>query len=62
MLLPEITITKSGSNLHITWTNGGSLQASPALSGAGLNWQVVDSDGTYDTTTTGAAMFFRVLK
>jgi len=60
--LPQITVSKSGTTLHITWTNGGSLQASPALSGPNLNWQVVDSDGTYDPPITGPAMYFRVLK
>jgi hypothetical protein len=58
---PQITVTKSAGSIHITWTNGGTLQSSPAI-GAAANWQDVNSTGDYTTTTTGAHIFFRVVK
>lgn len=60
---PKITVTRAGNgDLNITWTNGGTLEASPAVAGPAANWQAVDSDGTYTAQPTGSARFFRVRK
>jgi len=56
---PQITVSKASGSIHITWTNGGTLQSSAAL-GTAANWQDVNSTGDYTTTTTGAHLFFRV--
>jgi hypothetical protein len=59
---PTVTVTRQGADLVITWTNGGTLQASPAVAGPAANWQDVDSDGSHTVSPTGAARFFRVRK
>ena len=59
-----LSASHTGNNITVTWTpNTGHLESSPALSGAGLNWQPV-SGGTGGTATipvTGSGMFFRVV-
>lgn len=60
--VPSITITRDGQNITITWSNGGTLEASPEIAAPGVNWQSVDDDGSYTTTATGDHRFFRVRK
>lgn len=57
---PKISVSLNGANLTITWTNGGTLQGATAVAGA--TWSDLDSDGSYTTTVSGGAMFFRVKK
>lgn len=60
---PSISIARAGDgSLNITWTNGGALQASPAIAGAGVDWQTVDSDGAYTVASPTGTMFYRVSK
>jgi hypothetical protein len=56
---PRISVSRSGSEITLTWTGGGSLEASPVI-GTGATWQVVDSDGSYTTSTATGMRFFRV--
>jgi hypothetical protein len=59
---PVITVTRAASgDINITWTNGGTLQATSVL-GPNAAWADVDSDGSFSTTATGAQRFFRVRK
>lgn len=59
---PEITVTRaSNGDLNITWTNGGSLEASAAL-GAEGNWTQVSSSGSHTVQANTPQMFFRVRK
>jgi len=59
--VPQITnISKSGSNVTITWINGGTLEWTAALTGATTQWTSTgDADGSYDETVAGTK-FFRV--
>lgn len=58
---PELTITRGAAGeVVITWTNGGTLQGSSAVTGAA--WTDLDSDGSYTTTASDAAKFFRVVR
>jgi hypothetical protein len=59
---PVISVSRATSGeITITWTNGGTLQASTEL-GPNANWADVDSDGSFTTAPTGAHRFFRVRK
>jgi hypothetical protein len=64
--VPVQTITinapqRVGSNLTITWTPAvGRLLASPALSGAAVDWVQVGTGGSASVPITGTAQFFRV--
>jgi hypothetical protein len=59
----EITsITRSGANVTINWTGGGTLESTTAL-GPGATWTTTgDSDGSYTTAVGTGNMFFRVRK
>lgn len=60
---PVITVSRaSNGNINITWTNGGTLQASPEVAGAGANWTDVNSTGSYSTAPSAQRQFFRVRK
>jgi hypothetical protein len=51
-----------GNNITISWTPSvGHLQASPALSGSGVNWQTVGSGGSVTLPISASGMFFRVV-
>ncbi|HEY6226422.1 MAG TPA: Ig-like domain-containing protein, partial [Verrucomicrobiae bacterium] len=58
---PQITVTASGGNINITWTNGGTLEWTSALA-PGATWTSTnDSDGSYSEPVNTAQMkFFRV--
>jgi hypothetical protein len=54
-----LTISRSGSQITITWRNAGTLQSSPAVTGP---WTPTgNSSGTY-TETIEATRFFRVVR
>ena len=55
---PTLRITRSGANVVITWTGGGTLQTTAALPGT---WSdVAGAVSGYSTPATGAARYFRV--
>jgi hypothetical protein len=58
---PVISTTLNGSNLVISWTNGGKLQGAPAVNGP---WTDVSGGGTSPVTVpAGTGMqFFRVVR
>jgi hypothetical protein len=62
---PQLSITKSGANITITWTGGGRLQSTSALSnpGSASGWADVSgaTGGTYTTTTADAPKYYRVV-
>lgn len=54
----KLTVTGSGGNITITWTNGGTLYSAPEVIGP---WSTTgNSTGTYTTATSGSKQFFRV--
>jgi hypothetical protein len=61
----QISISKSGANITITWTNGGTLQSANALGnpGSASGWTTVagQGNGTYTTSIADAPKFFRVV-
>jgi hypothetical protein len=58
---PVLKATLAGNQITVTWTpSAGRLLASPALTGAGVNWQQVGTGGSVTLPVTGNAMFFRV--
>lgn len=57
---PRITsVTRSGNQVTISWTGGGTLWTSPTVTG-GTWTSTGDSDGTYTTTASAATAFFQV--
>ena len=58
---PQMTVSVSGANINITWTNGGTLEWTSALT-PGATWTSTnDSDGSYsEPTNTAQTRFFRV--
>ncbi|MGA2248095.1 MAG: hypothetical protein ABSH48_24185, partial [Verrucomicrobiota bacterium] len=59
---PTLKATVAGNQITVTWAPSvGRLLASPALTGANVNWQQVGTGGSVTLTTTGNAMFFRVV-
>lgn len=56
---PRITIAKAANGLTITWTGGGTLQATSAL-GAGAQWVDVSSTGSTTVPVDQKQRFFRV--
>jgi len=61
----QISISRSGANITITWTNGGKLQSSSALGnpGSASGWTDVAgaTGGVYNTTTADAPKYYRVV-
>jgi hypothetical protein len=58
----HLTVSLSGSNVIVSWTpTGGHLEASPALSGPGVNWQTVTSSNPATNAIGSGAQFFRVV-
>ncbi|MCI0538550.1 MAG: PA14 domain-containing protein [Verrucomicrobiales bacterium] len=56
---PQITsISKSASNVTITWINGGTLESTTVLAGATTQWTSTgDSDGSYTEAVAGTKFF-----
>ena len=58
--LPTLSVSKSGSNLNISWTpTGHGLYSSPAF-GTGEAWTFVTSNNPATVPITGKAAFFRL--
>ncbi len=58
----HLTVSLSGSNVIVSWIPvGGHLEASPAISGAGVNWQTVTSGDPATIPFGAGARFFRVV-
>jgi hypothetical protein len=56
-----LTVSRQGTSLSISWSPaGGHLESSPALSGAGVNWQTVGTANPATVTIGSGAMYFRV--
>jgi hypothetical protein len=59
---PQLTAVLSGANLSISWAPaGGHLEASPAISGPGVNWQTVGASNPASVAVGPGARFFRVV-
>lgn len=58
---PVISISRTGNQLTLTWTNGGTLQQAPTVLGA---WTTASTTGTFTTTipATAGLSFYRVIK
>ena len=57
----HLTVGLSGANVIVSWTPaGGRLQASPALSGPGVDWQDVTTNNPATIPLGSGARFFRV--
>lgn len=55
---PQLSLSRAGNQLTITWTNGGMLEAAPTVLGP---WNPTgDSDGSFTTSTSETMQFFRV--
>jgi hypothetical protein len=58
----QLSVVRSGANVIISWTpNVGHLEASPALSGPGVNWQPIGSSSPATVPVAPGARFFRVV-
>ena len=58
---PTLTgITRNGTAITINFANG-RLEASPAVAGTGVNWQVVSTTSPYTEQATANTKFFRVV-
>ena len=61
---PTMSIAANGGQVTVTWTGTGTLQSSPSVSGAGVNWQPVTpapSGNTYSATIGAGPLFLRLL-
>ena len=56
---PVISFQRAGNQLTITWTNGGSLQEAPSVTGS---WNPVASGGTFTVAMTQSMRFYRVVR
>lgn len=59
---PQLAIEHVGGNVVITWTNGGTLQATTDLSANPVTWVDVSTTGTYTEPPNADAKFFRVVR
>lgn len=58
---PQMTAAQSAGNINITWTNGGTLEWTSALTPGGSWTSTGDSDGSYsEAINTAQNKFFRV--
>jgi hypothetical protein len=58
----HLTVGLSGANVIVSWTpTGGHLESSPAISGAGVNWQPVGSSNPASIPLGAGSQFFRVV-
>ena len=59
---PKLTVSVSGGNVIVSWDTGtGRLQSSPALQGAGVNWQDVSTTSPATIPIGTGSQFFRVV-
>ena len=59
---PKLTVSVSGGNVIVAWDTGtGRLQSSPALTGAGVNWQDVSTTSPATVPIGSGSKFFRVV-
>lgn len=56
---PELIVSRTGNQVTITWSGGGTLQSTPAL-GAGAQWTDAGTGGSVTVTASDAKRFFRV--
>jgi hypothetical protein len=57
-----LSVGLSGTNVIVSWTPaGGHLEASPALSGPGVDWQTVTSSNPATNAIGSGARFYRVV-
>lgn len=56
-----LSVQRSGANVIVSWTGGGHLEASPAIGGAGVNWQTVSGSSPVSVPIGSGAQFFRVV-
>jgi hypothetical protein len=55
---PQISVSHTSTQITITWTNGGTLEKAPTVTG---NWTSTgDSDGSYTESLATGSSFFRV--
>jgi hypothetical protein len=61
---PRLTIARQGNQVTVSWAPaGGQLQASPSLSGPGVNWQTIADATNPQTLDSSTGMrFFRVVQ
>jgi hypothetical protein len=58
----QLTITRSGGNVTISWTPaGGHLESSPAIAGPGVNWQNVGTSNPAIIPIGADSRYFRVV-
>jgi hypothetical protein len=58
----QLNITRSGANVSVSWTpTGGHLESSPAVSGAGVNWQNAGTANPAIIPIGAGPLFFRVV-
>jgi hypothetical protein len=58
----RLTAVVSSANIIVSWApTGGHLEASPAISGPGVNWQTVGSSNPATVPIAPGARFFRVV-
>lgn len=63
VLPPQLTAVLSGGNIVVSWApGGGHLEASPAISGPGVNWQSVGSSNPSIIAVAPGTRFFRVVQ
>jgi hypothetical protein len=58
----QMTITTSGGNINISWSPaGGHLESSPAVAGAGVNWQNLGTSNPATIPIGAGPQYFRVV-
>jgi hypothetical protein len=58
----QLTITRSGANVNVSWTPaGGHLESSPALGGPAVNWQNVGTANPASIPIGTGTQFLRVV-
>jgi len=58
----QLSITRVGANVNVSWTPvGGHLESSPAVSGAGVNWQNVGTANPAIVPIMTGPQYFRVV-
>ena len=55
---PTLTVTKSGANLVLDWSGGGTLQSSSSVDGTFSN--IIGSSSPWNVAPTNSQSFFRV--
>jgi hypothetical protein len=57
----ELSISISGSDVIVSWTGAGHLEASPALAGPEMDWQTVSGSSPVSVPIGSGERFFRVV-